>query len=198
MERVPCPNAWAGACRAGRRIIRCLSCGGSGARPDGGGDCPTCGGAGEEDYGLCPVCLGDGDVTLAQARLVEAYQQLGRVDRNWSGDDAERPGVTRYSLAMWARRREQLRHLVWGARGRPALGNPRFTHVVELIDAEGRRLVSFHGFNWGYGGEGADGLAVIMADCGFFESLAVAYAWASDLPAGDAWYYGSRQVDRRD
>lgn len=104
---------------------------------------------------------------LAQARSYVQGRESSRGGSPWwpgerLNHDAQYAGVTNYSLALWAARRQQLL-------GQVDRLECRFTadkeQVVRAMPAQGEvALLAFYGFAWGYGGEGPHGLAIVVQD----------------------------------
>ena len=165
------------ACFGGVLVGPCAPCAGKGevydAETRAVETCEACGGAGEEPLGDCAACGGRGIVRYAVAKLYEADRYICANSPDWLGDDADARGVTLYSLAKWWRQRSFLGAAVKAAQGElrpmdddsvlPGDRTPTEA-VVELLDAQGKVLTTFHGFAWGYGGEGPTGLAAVLAD----------------------------------
>jgi hypothetical protein len=136
----------------------------------------------------CRLCQGTGQVTCALAQIYTAHRLARAIAPEWTGaDDSLRPGITIFSLAAYYRRRPYLRRKAARARGRP--GGTECFGVVELLDREGRTLAAYHGFAWGYGGEGPSGLAALLADVfpEAFPSLEEALRFVISLPQEETW-----------
>lgn len=187
-DNLACPNCFEGAV-----YIRCGTCGGSGQRGvlsiiNPTITCPDCGGAGEvREPGPCHVCGGEGYVTYTLMRLAEADRWVRANRPEWSGDNRDHNRVTMYSMAEWFRRRGDAPTMAraWG-------GIVAAEAVVLLFSQpdDGRPpWITFTGLSWGYGGEGPNGLAAVLADA-FPDDFPVfdeAMAFVSRQTFGDSW-----------
>lgn len=168
-----CPNR---DCFDGHIII---GCDGNGC---GNENCKACE-DGIFNEANCNVCRGTSVVSCAFAKLYEAEHYVRRHEDNWDGNDASRPGVTMYSLAMWYRQRETREPLT--AQG---IIDDYSGHLVMLKDPKHADApLVLHGVSWGYGGEGPTGLAAVLADTGFFRSFEDARRWVAAQPGNKTW-----------
>ncbi len=147
--------------------------------------CPVC----EGKAGDCNLCGGIREISLALSRLYDADQYVRGHSPDWSGRNEDHDGVTAYSLAEWFRRS-------WGGSGETELLDPRAAAGFFADDTgdEQRVIVTasegeiiFYGFSWGYGGEGPSGLAAVLADAGFFDTLAEARTWIASQDGDQPW-----------
>lgn len=193
IDRHACP-----LCYGGELWEKCDACGGIGEIPARQADsaaltttrCTVCGGAGEVVTRKCDLCS-KGFVTAALMRLAEAEKHVRGQEPNWSGDNRDHDGITVYSMAEWFRRRGDLLD-VRAAAGFFEDDEARviLTGRSRATVAAGRRDygdVTFTGFAWGYGGEGPNGLAAVLADAGFFASLDEALGWIARQDFGQPW-----------
>lgn len=189
-DLVPCLR-----CFEGVKFERCGACDGRGAAPEGDtstadGYCDKCGGAGEVAAGKCEQCGGAGHVTFALSRLQEADRWVRAHSPEWEGDNRDRPGITLYSTAEWCRRRlsePPMRR----AYGYLYSGEPHVElHGYGNVDGDHRVAeLLFTGFAWGYGGEGPNGLAAVLADAfpRNFETFDDALRWVAHQPFKGSW-----------
>lgn len=181
-DAVRCP-----ACFNGVMWKRCYICTGSGrtvtSDPYDRHEliCDACDGAGEVEAGTCTLCIGDLRVSLALSHLYEADKFVRAHEPNWSGDNATHKGITMYSQADWFRKRKSIA-LQDSKRAEGRVYNHE--HVVYLVAG---MTVVFYGLSWGYGGEGPNGLADVLADAGFFETQQDALRWVGRLPQDQGW-----------
>ncbi len=120
-------------------------------------------------------------IERALMKLAEADKHVRSQSPDWSGNNADHDGITVYSMAEWFRRRPMQLSRAWGRIGSD--GEPRVT----LIDAGGCDSIIFTGFAWGYGGEGPNGLACVLADAGFFPTLDEARVWVARQAFSGSW-----------
>lgn len=179
-DRCVCP-----ACEGG--LLSCDACQG------GDSECGRCGGAGEAKAGQCNLCGGTCEISLALSRLYEADRYVRRQSPDWSGDNRDHDGITAYSMAEWFRRRGGGLPPSEGEGPRPLL-DPRAAAGFFEEGGEQRVIITasegditFTGLSWGYGGEGPNGLAAVLADAGFFPNLAEARAWIADQSIVRPW-----------
>ncbi len=193
MEMWPCqhPDCWDG------KIMKpCSHCDGQGYGIDEGESwtCSECDGAGQVSVGSCSMCGGTGQITMALVRLYEAQRRVWAQHPEWAGDDKERPGCTDFSMAKYYRLRDGLHHGVVGVEGKPAgeTGAAEVTLLIRIGPMRGLKTVTFHGFAWGYGGEGPRGLACVLADAmpQRFESVDAARRFLAGLDIGQPWKLG--------
>lgn len=196
-DQVYCPD---NRCIDGKLCERCPVCQGDGEEPRGEG-CGNCGGLGEVNAGTCGVCDGKQVVSFALRRLYEADRWVSSNQPDWDGDNASHPGVTLFSTAHWYRKRKE-----WGPRvasvtggflrtpdpdgfyATMEMGSP-FTHAVQLLDENDVVLITFWGFAWGFGGEGPNGLAAVLADAlpSRFETFEAAMQFVSSRAQNEKW-----------
>lgn len=178
MNEVGCP-----ACYDGEVWERCSRCNGAGEIEDG--VCPACEGGGETKHpDPCKLCDATGKVTRACEHIYSAWKRTNAVD-----DDR---GCTQDSLARYFRERDYLRRNTQTVRARR---HPDVFGRVELVDPGARVLIALLGLAWGYGGEGPNGLADIIADLGFFDSDRFkAISYVADQPQNEGWTL-SRRVE---
>jgi hypothetical protein len=181
-DEVACP-----ACLDGKVWQRCARCSGSGEFEDE--LCSSCLGAGEVEIGPCALCSGGGVVSFALMRLwsADAWTRANKPD--WQGDDAEHPGVTVFSKARWFRVRQSgLPASAGGIVKAEGLVDPDLAGLVRLTARNGLQWL-FHGFAWGYSGEGPSGLACVLADAMAqrFPTMADARLFVSSQPFERPW-----------
>jgi hypothetical protein len=93
-------------------------------------------------------------------RLQEADRYVRQNHPDWDGDETETVGITAYSKAKWYRNRgmrSQVNAVL-------CYENKEGNCCVELLDEKGKLLLTLAGMSWGYGGEGPNGLACVLAD----------------------------------
>lgn len=94
-------------------------------------------------------------------------------------------GTTRYALRAYLALRDHLRVPgveVWGGSG-----GDTSTHEVGTR-VPGVALLTLDGVAWGYGGEGPNGLAAILADLGFFDGdKGAALRWVAAQDQARGW-----------
>lgn len=93
-------------------------------------------------------------------RLREADNYVRRNHPDWEGDLKEHNGITVYSKAKWYRNRH-LREKVMAVF---CFEGKDWNLYVNLECEGGKVLLTLNGFAWGYGGEGPNGLACVLAD----------------------------------
>jgi hypothetical protein len=184
-DEVACP-----ACLEGKVWRPCDRCGGHGVIVGAAEKfCSECGGAGEVEGPTCSLCCGTGVVSFALMRLwsADAWTRANKPD--WQGDDAEHPGVTVFSKAMWFRVRQSgLPTSAGGIVKAEGLSDPDLAGVVRLTARNGLQWL-FHGFAWSYGGEGPSGLACVLVDAmpQRFPTMADARLFVMSQPFGEPW-----------
>jgi len=168
-DLVGCP---VGECFGGKIWRDCSACGGTGIFGGGederghggiGEDCGRCKAEGQLIVRECELCAGTSHVRRPLADLYEADRFCRRNDPAWTGIDHDgHRGITLYSQAMWYRTRAGFGPIVRAAGAFTGDGSDAGPTVV-LENAGGAKL-TLHGFAWGYGGEGPNGLADVLSD----------------------------------
>lgn len=192
-DEVTCP-----ACLEGKVWQRCARCSGSGER-EAGDLCSSCLGAGEVEVGPCTLCSGSGVVSFALMRLHSADVWTRGNKPDWQGDDGEHPGVTVFSKAMWFRVRQSgLPASAGGIVKAEALAEAELAGLVRLTARNGLQWL-FHGFAWGYLGEGPSGLACVLADAmpQRFPTMADARLFVSTQSFGQPWAVNQHEAGER-
>ena len=131
---------------------------------------------------ICFLCNGNQKTSFELMKIYEANRFVHAQDPLWDGDDASREGVSMYSLAMWYRSKESFGPIVEaqsdGGDG-PVLIMNRYADTMTL-----------HGVSWGYGGEGPQALAAILADGGLIEGgFNEAIKFVQQIPFQSFWNY---------
>jgi hypothetical protein len=177
-DLVVCP-----VCHDGAIYERCPECNGNASIDEE--ECYQCRGAGEIASDVCMLCEGTGNVSYDLLYLYEADRWVRLNEPGWDG--TTRSGITLFSKAAWFRKRE-LRNLIWKATGEVA---GRDEHIVRLFFAipssDVPTVLTFDGFSWGYAGEGPNGLASVLVDCGFFNNHEEAITYVARKRSGEGW-----------